>query len=243
MNPYVDIPLATAVTSPVIVALDFHDEAAVLGFVSRLDPRTCRLKVGKELFTATGPKLVETLVARGFEVFLDLKFHDIPNTVASACKVAAEIIRRPPLAWTSTIHTPSSAAREALESYSQRPLLIAVTVLTSLDASDLAELGIADAASQASMLAKLAAEAGADGVVCSAHEAARLKAERGADFALVTPGIRLDHAPADDQRRVMTPTAALAAGSHYLVIGRPITQAADPHAVLTRILADIGVRA
>lgn len=200
MNPYVDIPLATAVTSPVIVALDFHDEAAVLGFVSRLDPRTCRLKVGKELFTATGPKLVETLVARGFEVFLDLKFHDIPNTVASACKVAAEIIRRPPLAWTSTIHTPSSAAT-------------------------------------------LHAEAGADGVVCSAHEAARLKAERGADFALVTPGIRLDHAPADDQRRVMTPTAALAAGSHYLVIGRPITQAADPHAVLTRILADIGVRA
>ncbi len=243
MNPYVDIPLATAVTSPVIVALDFHDEAAVLGFVSRLDPRTCRLKVGKELFTATGPKLVETLVARGFEVFLDLKFHDIPNTVASACKVAAELG-----VWMVDVHASGgrrmiSAAREALESYSQRPLLIAVTDLTSLDPSDLAELGIADAASQASMLAKLAAEAGADGVVCSAHEAARLKAERGADFALVTPGIRLDHAPADDQRRVMTPTAALAAGSHYLVIGRPITQAADPHAVLTRILADIGVRA
>ena len=225
------------------VALDVPDKQRALDLASQLRGTVPWCKVGMELFTHVGPGLLEDLSGMGFSVFLDLKFYDIPNTVASACKVAAELG-----VWMVDVHASGgrrmiSAAREALESYSQRPLLIAVTVLTSLDASDLAELGIADAASQASMLAKLAAEAGADGVVCSAHEAARLKAERGADFALVTPGIRLDHAPADDQRRVMTPTAALAAGSHYLVIGRPITQAADPHAVLTRILADIGVRA
>lgn len=240
MNPLMATGAAGAPTSPVIVALDFAGEAAALDFVSRLDPSACRVKVGKELFTASGRSLIEKLVARGFQVFLDLKFHDIPNTVAHACKIAAELG-----VWLVDVHASGGrrmmeAARESLEPYSQRPLLIAVTVLTSMEASDLAEIGITiPPQEQVLRLAQLTKSSGLDGVVCSAQEAALLKPALGADFKLVTPGIRLADAAADDQRRVMTPTAALQAGADYLVIGRPITRAADPLAVLQAINRDI----
>ncbi|TCP10831.1 orotidine-5'-phosphate decarboxylase [Crenobacter luteus] len=240
MNPLVANAGAASPASPVIVALDFPGEAAALDFVARLDPAACRVKVGKELFTASGRSLIEKLVARGFEVFLDLKFHDIPNTVAHACKIAAELG-----VWLVDVHASGgrrmmSAAREALEGYSHRPLLIGVTVLTSMDASDLAEIGIAvPPEEQVLRLATLARDSGLDGVVCSAQEASMLKPALGADFKLVTPGIRLAGSPGDDQRRVMTPVAALQGGADYLVIGRPITQSADPLATLAAINADI----
>lgn len=240
MNPLMANDAVTAPTSPVIVALDFANEAAALDFVSRLDPSACRVKVGKELFTASGRSLIEKLVARGFQVFLDLKFHDIPNTVAHACKIAAELG-----VWLVDVHASGGrrmmeAAREALEPYSQRPMLIAVTVLTSMEASDLAEIGITiPPQEQVMRLAQLTKSSGLDGVVCSAQEASILKPALGAEFKLITPGIRLADAVADDQRRVMTPTAALKDGADYLVIGRPITRAADPLAVLQAINRDI----
>ncbi|AXK39718.1 orotidine-5'-phosphate decarboxylase [Crenobacter cavernae] len=241
MNPLIVSPAgAHSPASPVIVALDFPNEAAALAFVSRLDPAACRVKVGKELFTASGRSLIEKLVARGFEVFLDLKFHDIPNTVAHACKIAAELG-----VWLVDVHASGgrrmmSAAREALEAYSQRPLLIGVTVLTSMEASDLAEIGITvSPQEQVLRLATLTRDSGLDGVVCSAQEASILKPVLGADFKLVTPGIRLAGAAGDDQRRVMTPVAALEGGADYLVIGRPITQSADPLSTLAAINADI----
>jgi len=242
MNPLLAAGLDLEPVSPVIVALDFATEREALDFASRLDPAQCRLKVGKELFTASGRTLIEALVARGFKVFLDLKFHDIPNTVAHACKMAAELG-----VWLVDVHASGgrrmmSAAREALEAYSQRPLLIAVTVLTSMEASDLAEIGITlPPEEQVLRLATLTRDSGLDGVVCSAQEASRLKEALGKEFKLVTPGIRLADAVADDQRRVMTPTAAIAAGSDYLVIGRPITRAADPLAVLTSINREIAL--
>ncbi|MBX9266675.1 orotidine-5'-phosphate decarboxylase [Chromobacterium violaceum] len=229
-------------TSPVVVALDFADADGALAFASRLDPAECRLKVGKELFTSSGRHLVESLAARGFQVFLDMKFHDIPNTVAQACKASAESG-----VWMVNVHASGGrrmmeAAREALAGYSQRPLLIAVTVLTSMEASDLAEVGIAATPQEHVLrLATLTRDCGLDGVVCSAQEAAMLKQALGRDFKLVTPGIRLADSAGDDQRRVMTPTAALAAGSDYLVIGRPITRAADPLAALRAINQDISV--
>ncbi|OWY39947.1 orotidine-5'-phosphate decarboxylase [Xenophilus sp. AP218F] len=228
--------------SPVIVALDFADERSALAFASRLDPSECRVKVGKELFTATGRGLVETLAARGFQVFLDMKFHDIPNTVAHACKAAAEAG-----VWMVNVHASGGrrmmeGAREALAQYSQRPLLIAVTVLTSMEAADLAEVGIAASPQEHVLrLATLTRDCGLDGVVCSAQEAGMLKSALGAQFKLVTPGIRLADSAGDDQRRVMTPTAALAAGSDYLVIGRPITRAAEPLAALRQINQDISL--
>ncbi|MDC7702461.1 orotidine-5'-phosphate decarboxylase [Vogesella indigofera] len=240
MNPLMAPGLAANVTSPVLVALDFATADAALAFASRLDPLQCRLKVGKELFTAAGPQLLQQLQARGFQVFLDLKFHDIPNTVAHACKMAAEAG-----VWMVNVHASGgrrmmTAAAEALAQYSQRPLLIAVTVLTSMEASDLAEIGITvPPQEQVLRLARLTRDSGLDGVVCSAQEAPLLKAELGHDFKLVTPGIRLADSAADDQRRVMTPVAALQAGADYLVIGRPITQAADPLAALTAINTDI----
>lgn len=232
--------LAANVSSPVLVALDFSTADAALAFATRLDPAQCRLKVGKELFTAAGPKLLEQLAARGFQVFLDLKFHDIPNTVAHACKMATEAG-----VWMVNVHASGgrrmmTAAAEALAQYSQRPLLIGVTVLTSMDAADLAEVGITVSPQEHVLrLARLTKDSGLDGVVCSAQEAPLLKAELGREFKLVTPGIRLADSVADDQRRVMTPVAALQAGSDYLVIGRPITQSADPLATLAAINADI----
>ena len=226
--------------SPIIVALDYDSQDAALALADRLQPDLCRLKVGKELFTRFGPALVEQLQQRGFDVFLDLKYHDIPNTVASAVRAAADLG-----VWMVNVHAGGgrrmmAAAGEALVGYSQPPILIAVTVLTSLSAEDLAELGYAQsAAERVSMLAALAAESGMNGVVCSAEEAGSLRAQRGDGFALVTPGIRMAGDSSDDQRRVVTPQVALAAGSDYLVIGRSITQAADPVDCLHAILSDL----
>lgn len=226
----------------IIVALDYPEARAAQEMASRLDPALCRVKVGKELFTAAGPVLVETLVRRGFGVFLDLKFHDIPNTVASACKAAAGLG-----VWMMNVHASGGrammqAAREALAGGNTRPKLIAVTVLTSMGNDDLLEVGMRGSPQEAVLrLAGLAQAAGLDGVVCSAQEARALRAAYGADFQLVTPGIRLDATPGaqDDQKRVMTPRAAVDAGADYLVIGRPITQAADPVEVLQRIRQEI----
>ena len=227
-------------STKIIVALDFPDAASALALVSRLDPALCRLKVGKELFTVAGPDLVRTLVSRGFEVFLDLKFHDIPNTVAAACRAAAGLG-----VWMLNVHASGGrrmmeAAREALADLPHPPLLIAVTVLTSMSATDLNEVGVAGVpADQVLRLARLTQSCQLDGVVCSAQEAAMLRADLGTDFRLVTPGIRPAGADTADQRRVMTPAEALKVGATDLVIGRPITGAADPLAALKEIQTGI----
>ncbi len=224
----------------VIVALDYASAAEALAMAGRLDPALCKVKVGKELFTVAGPALVGNLVQRGFSIFLDLKFHDIPNTVAAACKAAAGLG-----VWMINVHAGGGrammqAAREALSGVNHAPKLIAVTVLTSLGAEDLRELGHAEAPQVlAERLARLAAASGMDGVVCSAQEAPALRRACGAGFCLVTPGIRLADAAQDDQKRIVTPAAAIASGADYLVIGRPITRAADPLAVLRAINAEI----
>ena len=224
----------------IIVALDYADADSALALVARLDPALCRLKVGKELFTVAGPELVRTLAARGFEVFLDLKFHDIPNTVAAACRVAARLG-----VWMMNVHASGGrrmmeAAREALADLPHPPFLIAVTVLTSMSAEDLGEVGVVGSpADQVRRLARLAHACKLDGVVCSAQEAAMLRAELGAGFRLVTPGIRPAGFDAGDQRRVMTPAEALRAGATDLVIGRPVTAAADPLVALKQIQSDI----
>ncbi|MGP5550166.1 orotidine-5'-phosphate decarboxylase [Psychrobacter namhaensis] len=225
------------VLSPVIVALDNMTMEASLTLADQLDPTLCRLKVGKELFTRCGPDIVKSLHQRGFEVFLDLKFHDIPNTTAQAVLAAAELG-----VWMVNVH--ASAGLEAMSLAKQRlldndlkTLLIAVTILTSMDAKALMQTGIPDRLdTQVSRLAQLTKQAGLDGVVCSAQEAQTLKALCGSDFKLVTPGIRLVEDSADDQKRICTPKQALSAGSDYLVIGRSITQAADPAAKLQKIL-------
>lgn len=224
----------------IIVAMDYSDEASCLNLARQLDPSLCRLKVGKELFTRCGPQVVDKIQALGFDVFLDLKFHDIPNTVAKAVKAAADMG-----VWMVNVHASGGApmleaAAEALAACPQPPLLIGVTVLTSMDANDLKATGIESAAEeQVLRLARLTQSSGLDGVVCSAQEATMLKAELGQDFVLVTPGIRPEGSQAGDQRRVVTPAAALAAGSDYLVIGRPITQAEDPAAVCRSICATL----
>ena len=227
-------------STKIIVALDYADAASALALVERLDPALCRLKMGKELFTAAGPDLVRALVARGFEVFLDLKFHDIPNTVAAACRAAASLG-----VWMMNVHASGGrrmmeAAREALADLPHPPLLIAVTVLTSMSAEDLGEVGVAGSpADQVLRLARLTQACKLDGVVCSAQEAGLLRADLGTDFRLVTPGIRPAGADTGDQRRVMTPVEALRAGATDLVIGRPITAAPDPLAALQQIRSDI----
>ncbi|PID55109.1 MAG: orotidine-5'-phosphate decarboxylase [Gammaproteobacteria bacterium] len=221
---------------PVIVALDFDNEEAVYALTDRLSPELCRLKVGKELFTRFGPALVQRLQERGFEVFLDLKFHDIPSTVAKAVSAAADLG-----VWMVNVHASGGsrmmrAAQQALAGREHKPLLIAVTVLTSMNEQDLTELGHGEApAERAKQLALLAHECGLDGVVCSAAEAPELRVATDAGFALVTPGIRLAGDSANDQRRVMTPKDAVRAGADYLVIGRSITGASDPLAALERI--------
>lgn len=221
------------------MALDFPAVRQAEELAAKLEPTACRLKIGKELFVRGGPQLIERLQARGFEIFLDLKFHDIPNTVAAACRAAAELG-----VWMVNVHALGGsammqAAQEAVAAVSTRPLLIAVTVLTSHDAASLRELGLPEPAVLVPQLARLARQAGLDGVVCSAQEASLLRAREGSSFCLVTPGIRPAAAQADDQRRVMTPAEALAAGSDYLVIGRPITAAPDPMAALASILDEI----
>lgn len=235
--------------SPVIVALDFPDSEPALRLASQLSPQSCGLKVGNELFTASGPDLVRDLVARGFRIFLDLKFHDIPNTVAQACRSATRLG-----VWMMNVHASGGgamlgAAREAVAEESERagsrrPLLIGVTVLTSIDGATLAELGIsAPPAEQVDRLASLCSAHGLDGVVCSAQEAARLRATQGDGFHLVTPGIRPAGADTHDQKRVMTPEEAIAAGANHLVIGRPITGAPDPSAALRQINLSLGIPA
>ncbi len=228
-------------TNPVVVALDFEQKAAALDLVSQLDPTLCRLKVGKEMFTHFGPGFVTELQQRKFDVFLDLKFHDIPNTVAKAVRAAADLG-----VWMVNVHASGGskmmqAAAQALTDFGDdKPLLIAVTVLTSMEQTDLTELGITrSVAEQVSHLAGLTKQAGLDGVVCSAQEAVLLKQQCGDDFCLVTPGIRPAFAGSDDQKRVMTPSQALAAGVDYLVIGRPITKAANPLQALQAIYQEI----
>jgi len=226
--------------SQVIVALDYPDPAAALEMAQRLDPARCRLKVGKELFTRGGPAVVEALSGRGFDLFLDLKFHDIPNTVAGACAAAADLG-----VWMVNVHALGggrmmSAAREALEKVRERPLLIAVTILTSMGQADVAEVGLTGSpADNVERLAALAQDAGADGVVCSPMEVAALRAARDPDFVLVTPGIRPQWAVKGDQTRVTTPAEAVELGSSFLVIGRPITAAEDPMAAFERIEAEL----
>jgi orotidine-5'-phosphate decarboxylase len=225
---------------PLIVALDFSDAGAALTLAERLDPTQCRVKVGKELFTSAGPQVVKDLVKRGFAVFLDLKFHDIPNTVAGACRAAADLG-----CWMMNVHAAGgdamlSAARTALGDAADRPLLIAVTVLTSFDEATLHAVGVSGSlAAQVARLAALSADAGLDGVVCSPLEIEMLRAQRGPGFKLVTPGVRPAASGQDDQVRVATPAAAISAGASYLVVGRPVTQAADPLAALAAINAEI----
>lgn len=226
----------------VIVALDFDERLAALSLIEKLDPALCRLKVGKEMFTRFGPGWVETLHAHGFEVFLDLKFHDIPNTAAKAVAAAADLG-----VWMVNVH--ASGGRQMMEQCVETlaarggscPKLIAVTVLTSMQDADLAAIGCGgDTASQVDRLASLSRDCGLDGVVCSAQEAERLKSLCGRDFLLVTPGIRPAGSPAGDQQRIMTPAEAIKAGSDYLVVGRPITQSAEPLSVVQAILDDVG---
>ncbi|WP_257326079.1 orotidine-5'-phosphate decarboxylase [Pseudoalteromonas rhizosphaerae] len=221
----------------VLIALDYNDQQTALNFVKQLSPDTCRLKVGKEMFTYFGPAFVKELIDLGFDVFLDLKFHDIPNTVAKAVTAAAKMG-----VWMVNVHASGGVemmtkAKQALEQFGDKaPLLIAVTVLTSMDENELKRLGVEKTpAEQVIYLAKLAKESGLDGVVCSAQEAKKLKAELGENFKLVTPGIRPAGSDAGDQKRIMTPKQAIEDGSDYLVVGRPITQAADPVAVLKEI--------
>lgn len=220
----------------VIVALDYAVAEPALALASQLDPTRCRLKVGKELFTAAGPVLVTKLVERGFSVFLDLKYHDIPATVAAACRTASDLG-----VWMINVHGLGGrrmleAAVEAVQIGRQRPLLTAVTVLTSHSDEEFAELGFAcGIEQQVTALTALSRDCGLDGVVCSAREAQFLRADFKSPFRLVTPGIRPAHSDADDQRRVMTPREAILAGVDYLVIGRPITRVSDPLAALQAI--------
>ncbi|XOD70425.1 MAG: orotidine-5'-phosphate decarboxylase [Sodalis sp. (in: enterobacteria)] len=231
------------INSPVIVALDYANARQALEFAEMVKPQQCRLKIGKEIFIHAGPELVRTLQQRGFDIFLDLKFHDIPNTVAKAVKAAAELG-----VWMVNVHASGgqrmmSAAREALVPFgSDAPALIAVTVLTSMNDKDLEGIGIIDSPTDyAVRLAILAKKCGLDGVVCSAWEAAKLKSNCGATFTVVTSGIRPNGSVADDQRRVMTPLQAHQADVDYIVIGRPITHAPDPYSSLTRILNELDV--
>lgn len=220
----------------VIVALDYDDQSKALDFVSKVTPDLCKLKVGNELFTTAGPQFVSKLVDKGFKVFLDLKYHDIPNTVAKACEAAARLG-----VWMVNVHSSGGnvmmeKAREALEKFENRPLLIAVTVLTSMDRAQLGSIGLdMEPKDQVIRLAKLVKESKLDGVVCSAQEVPLIRENIARPFVCVTPGIRPAGAALGDQKRVMTPKEAVTQGSDYLVIGRPITQSDDPVATLNSI--------
>ena len=225
----------------IIVALDFPDTGPAFDLLSQIGPEQCRVKIGKEMFTRAGPAFVEKVTAQGFQVFLDLKYHDIPNTVAAACAAAADLG-----VWMLNVHAAGgrkmmTAAAERLAALpGDRPLLIAVTILTSLAQEDIAEIGYPGTPAQnVSRLAALAEHSGLDGVVCSPLEVDALRAERGAGFRLVTPGVRPAGASTDDQKRIMTPGDAIRAGASYLVVGRPVTAAADPLASLQAINAEV----
>jgi orotidine-5'-phosphate decarboxylase len=222
------------------VALDFSRAEQALALADRLDPRQCRVKIGKELFTRAGPDIVSTLIARGFDVFLDLKFHDIPNTVAGACRAAAELG-----VWMLNVHVSGgramlAAAYEAVRGRDPQPLLIGVTVLTSLDTDDLRSIGVSEPLdTHVVTLARLAREARLDGVVCSPRDVEAIRRACPGEFVLVTPGIRPAGAAPGDQKRVMTPRQAVEAGASYLVVGRPIIAASDPMAALAVVQANI----
>jgi len=228
-------------TDKIIVALDFADRHQAEALVARLDPSLCKLKIGKELFTRAGPDLVRAVVEQGYDVFLDLKFHDIPNTTARAVAAAADLG-----VWMVNVHASGGrrmmeAAAQQLHGMGGKTLLTAVTVLTSMTEDDLRQIGIDDSIDQQVLrLATLARDSGVDGVVCSPLEAAGLAAQLGNSFLRVTPGVRPADAVADDQKRTMTPAQALANGSSYLVIGRPITRAASPRDALLAIQEEIG---
>ena len=227
-------------SSPIIVALDFPTEKEALTLVDQLEPGRCRLKVGKELFTRSGPDFVRNLVNKNYDVFLDLKFHDIPNTVARACQAGADLG-----VWMINVHAMGGrkmleAAREALPSSNTK--LIAVTVLTSMGEEDLKEIGLNNSpAQQVKQLAALTNDCGLDGVVCSPQEIALLREDLDKSFELVTPGIRPEWSVTGDQKRIMTPAQAVEAGSNYLVIGRPITQADNPMQALEKIEKELGI--
>ncbi len=229
-------PPISLIDPKVLVALDFADAVSALSFVDSLRPEECRLKVGKELFAVAGPDFVATLIAKGFDVFLDLKYHDIPNTVAKAVQAAARLG-----VWMVNVHALGGrkmmqAAQEALSGFEKRPLLIAVTVLTSMEQSDLVEIGLQGSPKDNVLrLAKLAQSSGLDGVVCSAQEAKLLRRNLGPGFCLVTPGIRPVGSDVNDQKRIMTPRQAMDSGASYLVVGRPITQSKCPLQVLKDI--------
>ncbi|MFA5626827.1 MAG: orotidine-5'-phosphate decarboxylase [Thiohalomonadaceae bacterium] len=222
--------------SRIIIALDYAEPRLALELVAKLDPSRCRLKVGKELFTHGGPQLVQTLRMQGFDIFLDLKFHDIPNTVAGACRAAAELG-----VWMVNVHALGGrrmleAARAAMSNVSKPPLLIAVTILTSMGEQDISEIGLQGTpADNVARLADLASDAGLDGVVCSPQEVMMLRKQLGDSFSLVTPGIRPSWSVQGDQRRITTPADAVRLGADYLVIGRPVTAAENPMAALERI--------
>ena len=222
-----------------IIALDYASQAEALVLAQQLDPQLCRLKVGKELFVSAGPAVIDALHQLGFEIFLDLKFHDIPNTVAKACQAAARLG-----VWMLSLHASGGrrmlqAAQEAVNQCEHVPLLVGVTVLTSFTAEELTELGITRSLPEQVMhLARLAKESGLSGLVCSVDEVINLKA-RFPEMMLVTPGIRLQDASADDQRRIATPCAAIEQGSDYLVIGRPVTQAKDPLMAIKTIINEM----
>lgn len=225
----------------VIVALDYPDKLSALNMADQLDPQKCRVKVGKELFTRAGPAVVEALHGKGFDVFLDLKFHDIPNTTAKAVRAAAELG-----VWMVNVHASGGrrmmeAARNELDQINgANTLLIAVTVLTSMERQDLADIGLdIEPLEQVKRLALLTQKSGLDGVVCSAQEVKPLRQIVTPDFQLVTPGIRPADAATGDQKRIMTPGEAISAGSTHLVIGRPITQADEPVTALARIQQEI----
>lgn len=226
---------------PLIIALDYPSLDAALCMADQLDPTRCRVKVGKELFTRSGPSVLEALHGRGFDVFLDLKFHDIPNTVAGAVQAAAE-----QGVWMVNVHASGGqsmmeAAVKRLHAQRLKTHLIAVTVLTSMSAEDLHGVGVCCSPAQhVERLARLAQESGMDGVVCSAQEASLLDTCCGKGFLKVTPGIRPRFAAADDQQRIMSPRAAMQAGSTHLVVGRPVTQAPEPMEALAAIEAELG---
>lgn len=228
------------VNTPLIVALDYPDQALAMAMAERLDPAQCRVKVGKELYTRCGPPILEALHGMGFEVFLDLKFHDIPNTTSKAVRVAADLG-----VWMVNVHASGGrrmmeACVEALAQFRSRPLLIGVTVLTSMEDADLADIGVSRGVyQQVEQLADLASDSGLDGIVCSSQEVESLRVRLPSEFCFVTPGIRPKSSAVDDQRRIMTPEQALRAGSDYLVVGRPVTQADDPARALENLMADV----
>ena len=222
----------------VIIPLDLEYSAAI-DMASNFDPSNCRLKIGSQLFTSSGPKIIKELDFKGFEIFLDLKFHDIPNTVYEAVRSAADLG-----VWMINVHASGGknmleASKNALIDFDEPPLLIAVTLLTSLSENSIQEIGLNNLSEQVLRLAKLSHECELDGVVCASSDTVIIKKEFGKEFITVTPGIRPDQSNLNDQSRVSTPSEAVKNGSDFLVIGRPITESDDPAGALKDIYKQI----